>query len=357
MSVVADRSAARHAREPGTPPRSVVVLASVALTVTTGAALWALPSDTDEWMRPAQARAQTAATLAATRPAASGLAAAPSAPLRGTGPSGFAAFVDVVNDPRFNLPRAAQQNGVRWFTLGHLTAGQDGCTPRWGGRQDQGGNPVANRLGRLRTAGGDAGLSFGGSAGRELASACLVPGRLAAAYRQAVGAFDAAHIDFEIRDPADHEAVRRRAAAVATLQREKSGAGRPLAVSFTVPLTGEGLSSHDQLMLRTTREAGVRITAVNLLVPLRAAETARGRLRPVAAAVRAAQPQIARALGESPAWRRIALTPVLAGPTDLSAADARKLAGFAARHRLAWLSTRGATPVPEVVRLLAAPPR
>ncbi|WP_449064435.1 hypothetical protein [Planomonospora algeriensis] len=61
-------------------------------------------------------------------------------------------------------------------------------------------------------------------------------------------------------------------------------------------------------------------------------------------------------LGERSAWRRIALTPVLAGPSDLSPADARKLAGFAARHGLAWISTRGAVPAPEVARLLAAPP-
>ncbi|MFC4063139.1 hypothetical protein ACFOWE_33080 [Planomonospora corallina] len=358
MSVVADPSAARHAREPGTPPRSVIVLASVALTVATGAALWLLPSETDDWMRPAQARAQTSASLPATRAASSGLAAAPSAPVRATGaPSGFVTFVDAVHDPRASLPRAAQQSGVRWFTLGHLTAGQGGCTPKWGGRQALGDNPVANHLGRLRTAGGDAGLSFGGSAGRELASACLVPGLLTAAYRQAVGAFDAAHVDFEIRDPADLDAVRRRATALATIQREKAGTGRPLAVSFTLPLTGRGLSPQDQVMLRTTRETGVRITAVNLLVPLRAAQTARGRLRPVASAVRTAQPQIARALGEPSAWERIALTPVLAGPTDLSSADARKLAGFASRHDLAWLSTRGATPVPEVVRLLAGPAR
>ncbi|GGK85699.1 hypothetical protein Ppa06_45240 [Planomonospora parontospora subsp. parontospora] len=353
MSVATDRSSARHAREPGTPPRALIVLASGALATVTGAALWLLPTETGEWGRPARAKA--VAPLPAAR-TASGRTDAPAVPSPAAGPSGFVTFVDAVHDPFFHLPRAARQSGGRWFTLGHLTAGQDGCTPRWGGHQDQGVNPVANRLGRLRTAGGDAGLAFGGSAGRELASACPLPDRLAAAYRQVVGVFDVAHIDFEVRDSADHEAVRRRAAAISALQRETAGRGRPLAVSFTLPLTGRGLSPQDQLMLRTTREAGARITAVNLMVPLRPAAPGRNRLRPVAAAVRAAQPQIARALGERSAWRRIALTPVLAGPSDLSPADARKLAGFAARHDLAWISTRGAVPAPEVARLLAAPP-
>jgi hypothetical protein len=110
-------------------------------------------------------------------------------------------------------------------------------------------------------------------------------------------------------------------------------------------------------MLRSTREAGVRITAVNLLATLDPAPApgfARSRLRPIASAVRAAQPQIAGCLGEPVAWRRIALTPILNDSRDLTPIDARKLIAFADRNRLAWLSIRGAAPTPTVARFLAS---
>ena len=177
-------------------------------------------------------------------------------------------FVDTVRDPLFTLPEAAGVDHVRWFTLGHLTAGRKECVPTWGGRQAQDGNLVANRLGRLRAVGGDAGLAFGGPVGRELAAACTDLDRLIAAYRQAIGTFDATYIDFEVQDPADAETVLRRARAIATLQREAAAEGRPLTVEFTLPVTGTGLAPSDQAMLRSTREAGAQIAAVNLLATI-----------------------------------------------------------------------------------------
>ena len=124
-------------------------------------------------------------------------------------------------------------------------------------------------------------------------------------------------------------------------------------MSFTLPVTGAGLTRGDQEMLRTTREGGAEITTVNLLVPIQDGAAGRPRLRSVASAVRTAHPQIARSLGGSTSWRRVALTPVLTGPRDLNMADARRLAAFTSRNGLAWLSTRGATPTTGVTRLLA----
>ncbi|MFF5206943.1 hypothetical protein [Streptosporangium sp. NPDC000396] len=353
MSVATDRPAARRSREPGNPPRFLVALASVALVTGTGFAVWLLPTGTGGWAKPGPAaRPGTATPPLTTRPAAD-----QASPLEPARPSGFVTFVDTIQDPLFNLAKAARQNNAHWFTLGHLTAGRNDCTPKWGGRQEQGDNPVANRLGRLRAAGGDAGLVFGGPTGRELAAACTDPDRLTAAYRQAVGAFGATYIDFEVRGPADREIILRRANAITALQREATAQGRPLAVSFTLPVTETGLSPLDQAMLRSTREAGVEITAVNLLTPIDHDSTGETDLRPIASAVRSAHPQIARSLGEFPAWHRIALTPVLANPWDLTETDARKLTAFTTRNRLAWLSTRGATPAAEITRLLTTPSR
>ncbi|MEV0994904.1 hypothetical protein [Nonomuraea sp. NPDC050202] len=222
------------------------------------------------------------------------------------------------------------------------------------GLLDPGRNPVANRIGRLRALGGDAAPVFGGPAGPELAATCTKPGGLAAAYRRVVGAFDAAAVDFEVRDSADRAAVLRRARAIHAMQRE-----RRLRVSFTLPLRRDGLAPGDAAMLRATREAGAEVETVNLLAPVEPRSTRGARLGLVAASVRAAAEQVARAHGladPGQVWRRIALTPVLADEGDLSERDARTLTGYAARHGLAWLSLRGVTPKPDVSRILWATP-
>ncbi|WP_329083979.1 MULTISPECIES: hypothetical protein [unclassified Streptosporangium] len=353
MPVATDRPDTRRTREPGTPPRPLVVLASIVLATGTGTAIWLLPSRAQgEW-----AAADRAGSRATPSGPVSGPSAGPSPAPVVARPSGFVTFVDAVREPRFNLSREARRSHVRWFTLGHLTAGQKGCVPKWGGLQEQGGNPVANRLAPLRAAGGNAGLAFGGPTGRELAAACSDLARLTAAYRRAIGTFDATYIDFEVHAPAGEATVLRRARAIAALQREAAREGRSLTVSFTLPVTRTGLSSGDQAMLRATRSAGAEIAAVNLLAPVDTASGAGGRLRPVASAVRAAHPQIARSLGESAAWNRIALTPVLAGSGDLTRLEARRLAAFTSRNHLAWLSTRGAVLSPGITRFLTGATR
>ncbi|MEU4833900.1 hypothetical protein [Streptosporangium sp. NPDC023615] len=360
MPVATDRPRRRttlRAREPGTPPRPLVVLASIALAAGTGTAIWLLPSGaTGEWA-PRGDRPGGVATPPGTRsPAVPGRSPAPGGEPAVSRPSGFVTFVDTARDPRFDLSRAVRRDHLRWFTLGHLVAGRKSCVPAWGGFREPDDDPVADRLGRLRAAGGHAGLAFGGPTGRELASACTDPDRLTAAYRRAITAFGAAYVDFEIHGRAsspEPETVRRRARAIAVLQREAAREGRPLMVSFTLPVTGAGLTRRDQEMLRATRAEGAEIATVNLLAPVGAPATG-ARLRPVASAVRAAHPQVARSLGRGTAWNRIALTPVLSGPGHLTRLDARRLAAFSGRNRLAWLSTRGAALTPEVTRLLSA---
>ncbi|MEU1878508.1 hypothetical protein ABZ470_14450 [Streptosporangium sp. NPDC020072] len=344
----------RRVREPGTPPRSLVALASLALAAGTGAALWVLPGGA---VRPARAQRPVAPPPV---PVPAPLASAPvPSPAGRPGPvarpSGFVTFVDAARNPSFTAPFTppgpSAPGRVHWFTLGHLTAGEDGCTPEWNGR-DPGLSP-AGRLARLRASGGEAGLVFGGPGGRELAATCADLGRLTDAYRRAVNASGAGYVDFELGGGDNEATVLRRAAAIASLQREAAAAGGTLTVSFTLPADGDGLSLADQRMLRVTREHGAEISAVNLLVPIRSGPGRRSRLRPIAEAVRAAHPQVVRSLGRTGTGHRIALSPFLSGAKDLTSADARKLVAFSAREGMAWLSTRGAAPSWRVSRLLA----
>ncbi|WP_205315546.1 hypothetical protein, partial [Nonomuraea lactucae] len=205
---------------------------------------------------------------------------------------------------------------------------------------------AARVLDGLRAEGADGGLVLGGPAGPELAATCTTRDDLAAAYREIVTTCDPAFLDFDVRDAADHVAVLRRALAIRAVQEEL-----PVRVAFTLRLQPYGLAARDVEMLRLTRRHGAEITTVNLLAELGAREPSEA----WDPAVRAAQEQIADAHGltdSRESWRRVALTPLLARPSDLSEADARRLSSFAARNGLAWLSVRGAAPRPAVSRVL-----
>ncbi|MFI7447851.1 hypothetical protein ACIBQX_10175 [Nonomuraea sp. NPDC049714] len=331
-------SASRRKGRPGTLPRPFAVLFALALAGATAVAITLLPAR---------------ATLQLTVPSPAPPSPAPSpAPAPLLGRSTYVGFVDTAADPGFDLPADARRTGVRWYALGHLVAGPDGCTSRWAGRLDFGHDPVANRIGRLRAAGADAGLIFGGPDGGEPAATCTRPGALAAAYRRVVGAFDAGYIDFDLRTKsADHTATAvRRARAIRAMQQE-----RRLRVSFTLPLRPYGLATRDLDTLRLTREAGADIGAVNLLADIEPHGAPEGRMQRIAVALHAARTQLARVhdlADPNHAWGRLALTCVLKDRDDLSETDARKLAAFADRYGLAWLSARGADPEPGVTRIL-----
>ncbi|WP_432923927.1 hypothetical protein ACQPZZ_28015 [Microbispora sp. CA-135349] len=380
---------ARHSREAGRLPRSLVLLASAALVAGTGAALWALPAAPPEgWhvapgATPAGHRTPASATpetLVAARQTVAA-PAPPAAPSADAPAAGYRGFLDAAGEPRPELTAA----GVRSFAIGHVVAGPDGCTPHWAGVRPHGGDAVAARIGRLRADGGEVWPAFGGPYGRELSATCENPARLLAAYRRVVAVMDPPGVDIEPTepaaghtgetgqaeetgqagetgqvegtDPAGETAARRRAAVLARLQREawtragSTGGAGALRVTFTLPASRDGLGPAGREALRITREAGVEIESVGLLVPMGSAPSA---LHDLAVAARAARPQIAVALGVSPdaVWRRMGLAPVLTGSRDLGPGEAARLAAFRARNGLAWLSVRGARPSEQVLRIL-----
>jgi chitinase len=335
-----------HKRQPGTLPRPLAALAALALVAGTATAVSLLPAkagpDTPSVRRPAPPGAPAPRATVPARP------------------GGFVGFVDTARRAdaalTSGLASEARRTGIRRYAVAHLVTGPTPCSPAWAGNPGtitlkgehatRGASAVIGAIGRLRAAGGDAGPVFGGPVGRELAATCTAPGALAVAYRKVVRALDAAYVDFEVRDGADRATVLRRARAIRALQRE-----RPLGVTFTLPLRPYGLSAGDVAMLRLTRAAGARVDTVNVLAAVEPQGAPPGRLRRLAMALHNARTQVDRAT-DGAGWRPVALTPVLANRADLSEADARALASFAARHGLAWLSLRGAAPYATVSRLL-----
>ena len=263
------------------------------------------------------------------------------------GSAGFAPYVDTSLFPPFNLVTTAQSTGVKQFNLAFVVAGgSGGCTPEWGGVTAIGSDPVAAQIGALRAIGGDVRISFGGEAGSELALTCTSVSQLEAAYQQVISAYDVNKIDFDIEGAAiaNTAANTRRDQAIAALQAQDNG----LQVSFTLPVLPSGLTSDGVAVLDGAAQAGVQISAVNVMAMDYgdgAAPNPAGMMGTFAIdAATATDAQVASALGisDDAAWPKIAVTPMI-GVNDTSdeiftVANAQQLAAFAASKHLAWLS-------------------
>jgi Cellulose binding domain len=283
-----------------------------------------------------------------TAPATPSPSTAPSASAPApAGPAGFAPYVDTSLYPPLRLVSTAQRTGVRQVNLAFVVAGGGGgCTPEWGGVTAIGSDQVAAQIGALRAIGGDVRISFGGEAGSELAVTCTSVSQLEAAYQQVISAYGVSKIDFDVEGAAvaNSAANARRDQAIAALQAQDQG----LQVSFTLPVLPSGLTSDGVAVLAGAAQAGVQISAVNVMAMDYgdgAAPSPSGRMGTYAIdAATAADAQVASVLGisDAAAWPKIAVTPMI-GVNDTSdevftVADAQQLAAFAAARHLAWLS-------------------
>jgi hypothetical protein len=259
----------------------------------------------------------------------------------------FAPYVDATLYPLFPLLSAARQTGVRQFNLAFIVAGGGaGCTPEWGGVTAIGADPVAAQIGALRAMGGDVRISFGGEDGSELALTCTSVPQLEAAYQQVISAYDVNKVDFDIEGAAiaNTAANTRRDQALAALQAQDKN----LQVSFTLPSLPSGLTAQGVAVLTGAVNAGVRISAVNVMamdygdgvVPNPSGLM--GTYAIDAATADDAQVASVLRISKHAAWSKVAVT-ALIGVNDISdeiftVANARQLTAFAASKHLAWLS-------------------
>ncbi|MFD7295218.1 cellulose binding domain-containing protein [Streptomyces sp. NPDC059897] len=265
------------------------------------------------------------------------------------GPVPFAPYVDTSLSPAFDLPRTARSTGVKTYTLAFVKPKGD-CTPQWG-RSTLDGNPVAAKIGALRSAGGDVRVSFGGQSGNELARTCTSVSRLTSAYEEVIDHYGLTKVDFDIEGDAltDRASVDRRNRAVAALQRQHPS----LDVSFTLPALPRGLTADGLALLRDAKKHGVDIGAVNAMAMNFGSSPAphpRGRMGAYAIdAAEATHAQLKHIIGGSDraVWNRVALTPMI-GVNDIdeevfTLSDAAKLGAFAKSKGMAWISLWSAT--------------
>ncbi|WP_441245899.1 glycoside hydrolase family 18 protein [Kitasatospora sp. McL0602] len=271
---------------------------------------------------------------------------APPAPATG---SHFAPYVDTSLYPAYDLVGTAKASGVKDFNLAFVVSG-GGCTPKWGGVSDLASDAVAAQIGALRAVGGDVRVSFGGANGSELATVCSSSAELAAAYQKAVDAYGLTKVDFDIEGGAlgDTAANGRRAQAITQLQQNAAAKGRTLDVSFTLPALPSGLTQDGVNLVANAKAAGVAVGAVNIMAMDfgdGVAPNPKGQMGKYAidaATATQAQVKSVLGLGDSAAWAKVAVTPMI-GVNDVSTevftvADATQLADFARTKHLGWLA-------------------
>jgi hypothetical protein len=186
-----------------------------------------------------------------------------------------APYVDATGWPIFDVGQAAQDYGVKYYTLGFMQTGQQsGNVPSWGGYQtyevnsnDWFENQLEAQISTLRSLGGDVMVSFGGAAGLELAEAHTDVNVLKDHYQSVIDAYQLTHIDFDIEGAAAaHPAsIDRRSQAISLLQQDAAAAGRELSVWFTLPVLPTGLTQEGINVLKSALKYGVKIDGVNIM--------------------------------------------------------------------------------------------
>src|SRR4051812_5227635 len=143
-----------------------------------------------------------------------------------------APYVDMGAWPTPVLSTMASKGNVRSFTLGFVTS--YGCKASWFGAYDPRTGWQRDEINKLRAAGGDVKISFGGASGIELAYYCTTPTTLANEYDAVVNAYALKAVDFDIEGAAvaDPGTIARRSSALKILQDRHPG----LKISLTLPV-------------------------------------------------------------------------------------------------------------------------
>jgi hypothetical protein len=255
--------------------------------------------------------------------------------------------------PTANLSAISAATGVTTFTLAFVTTETGtSCSPAWGGYAAYvvGGSGDFNGIiAPFQATGGRVIVSFGGAFGPEIADTCTSDTDLLSAYQRVIDRYRVNRLDFDIEGASVGNAAanQRRARVLAQLQRQNATAGRPIAVSLTLPVMPDGLTADGLRIVREFASAGVSIAAVNVMAMDYGDEyVAMGAHAISAARATAAQ------LKTIPTFRRlttaqrmalVGITPML-GQNDIASevftmADASSVAAFAKANgvgMLAW---------------------
>ncbi|BCY13478.1 glycosyl hydrolase [Actinoplanes sp. L3-i22] len=167
-----------------------------------------------------------------------------------------APYLDVVGGTA-DIGAIHAATGLTDFTLAFLLADESGdCVPSWGGTKALTDSGIRAAIARIEANGGRAVISTGGASGTYLERACDAD-ELATAYGKALDLVDSNHLDVDLEQDVDVPTV---ISALSSLQKSRESA-----ITFTVPVEGDGLTAESGTLLRAAAKAGLDVT-VNAMV-------------------------------------------------------------------------------------------
>ena len=247
-----------------------------------------------------------------------------------------APYLDMGSWPTPLLSEISSASGLKNFTLAFVNSA--GCKASWFNAFDPRSAWQLDEITKIRNAGGDVKISFGGASGIELAQACGDVNSLTAEYQAVVSAYHLKFIDFDIEGAAVAEpaSISKRSQAMARLAAANPG----LKITLTLPVLPEGLDANGLNVVRAAKAAGAPIDTVNVMAmdyyrtgdygafALQAAQATHDQLRSI------------YGLSDAAAWRMTGVTPMLGQNDDghiFNQAAARGLVSFAKQHHLGEL--------------------
>ncbi|GAA0604474.1 chitinase [Kutzneria viridogrisea] len=250
-----------------------------------------------------------------------------------------APYVDMGAWPTPSLSAMAKAGGLKGFTLGFVTSA--GCKASWFNAYDPRAGWQADEIAKIRSAGGDVKVAFGGASGIELAQACTEVNALAAEYSAVVKAYGLKYIDLDIEGAAvaDPTSIQRRSQALSQVQKANPG----LKVSLTLPVLPNGLTTDGLNVVKAAKSAGVDLDMVNIM----AMDYYQGPGDQGAKAISAAKATQAQlkslyGLSDAAAWQKVGLTPMIgvndSGNEIFTQANAGAVVAFAKSVHLGMLS-------------------
>jgi chitinase len=183
----------------------------------------------------------------------------------------YSPYVDVTNTPTypFQLPSSNPVSSV--YLAFVVSDKEEACTPSWGTFYTldaaEGGLDLDARTAQLRSQGGSVMISYGGQANTELAVDCTDPAKLQQAYLEPIQRYHATAIDLDIEGAnlADAAANKRRATAIAAVQKKLAAEKKPLKVWMTLPVAAYGLTPEGMAAVEAMLKGGVELAGVNAM--------------------------------------------------------------------------------------------
>ncbi len=205
-----------------------------------------------------------------------------------------------------SLMKLQSASGVKVFTLAFVVSGQ-GCAPAWGGTgavaDDQ---TIADDVAKLRKAGGDIIVAFGGYDGLELAQVCKDVPSLQGAYQSVVDKYKTQVLDLDVEHTAieDPMSIDLRSQALKSLVAANPG----LQINYTLPATPAGLTDLAVNVIESTVKFGTPVSVVNLMTMDYGSPVRTGAMGPAAVAAAAVAAYQLKLLGLR---ARVGITPMI----------------------------------------------